>query len=230
MFSLLQNATVTVVETQPPAASVGGADNVVVVDDAADVVVTAADTTVATGTPVLVETTGTEVGAVHAVGMPQLDVSTFGNQIFWLLIALAVLYWALSKIALPRIGAVISDRQGAITGDLMQAEDYKKKARDAEAAYDRALAEARGEAGKIVASQKAEIQKDLDAAIMRADADIASRTAESEKRIGAIRASSAADTRSVARDVTAEVLRKFGGRVDDDAIDKAVDAQLQGVA
>ena len=36
--------------------------------------------------------------------------------IFWLLVVLAVIYWVLSRVALPRIGGVISDRQGAITG------------------------------------------------------------------------------------------------------------------
>ena len=70
--------------------------------------------------------------AASAPGMPQLDFSTFGNQIFWLLVVLAVIYWVLSRIALPRIGGVISDRQGAITGDLMAeykvSEDFTVKA------------------------------------------------------------------------------------------------------
>jgi len=44
--------------------------------------------------------------AEHAEGMPQLDFSTFGNQIFWLVITLLVIYFVLTKIALPRIEAV----------------------------------------------------------------------------------------------------------------------------
>jgi len=43
--------------------------------------------------------------AGKAVGMPQLDFSTWPNQIFWLLVTLVVIYFVLSKIALPRIGA-----------------------------------------------------------------------------------------------------------------------------
>ncbi|WBU65729.1 F0F1 ATP synthase subunit B' [Paracoccus aerodenitrificans] len=163
-----------------------------------------------------------------AAGMPQLEPAYFGNLIFWLLVTLAVLYWVLSKVALPRIGSVISDRQGVITGDLMQAEEFKKKAKDAEAAYDKALSDARAEAGKIVAAQKAEIQKDLDEAIAKADAEIAARSAESEKRIGTIRDSATTDARSVAREVTAELVRRFGGKADDAAIDAAVDARLKG--
>ena len=37
--------------------------------------------------------------AEHAVGMPQLDVTTWPNQIFWLVVTLAVIYLVLSRIA-----------------------------------------------------------------------------------------------------------------------------------
>ena len=166
--------------------------------------------------------------AASAPGMPQLDITTFGNQIFWLLVVLAVIYWVLSRIALPRIGGVITDRQGAITGDLMAAEDFKHKAREAEAAYDKALADARGEAQKIVAANKAEIQKELNAAIAHADAEIAARAAESEKRIGEIRASAVEDARNVARDVTAALVESFGGSPDQKLVNEAVDQRLKG--
>lgn len=164
-----------------------------------------------------------------ATGLPQLDLSTFGNQIFWLIISLLVLYWVVAKIALPRIGAVLSDRQGAITGDLMAAEEFKLKAKEAEAAYDKALADARAEAGKIVAANRAEIQKDLDAAIAHADAEIAARASESEGRIRQIRDSADSDAREVARDVAAELVRAFGGTTDQAAIDQAVDRRMKGV-
>lgn len=166
--------------------------------------------------------------AAAAVGMPQLDVSTFGNQIFWLLIALAVIYLALSRVALPRIRRILADRQGLMTTDLMAAEDFKQKAKEAEAAYDKALADARGEANKIVAANRAEIQADLDAAIARADAEISARTSESERRINEIRASATQDARTVAQDVAAELVRTFGSQPDMAAVEAAVDDRMKG--
>lgn len=166
--------------------------------------------------------------AASAPGMPQLDLTTFGNQIFWLFVVLAVIYWALSRVALPRIGGVISDRQGAITGDLMAAEEFKQKAKEAEAAYDKALADARAEANKIIAANKAEMRKELDAAIAHADAEIAARAVESEKRIGEIRASSIEDARNVAREVTEALVQNFGGNVDQALVNEAVDQRLKG--
>ena len=138
--------------------------------------------------------------AEKAAGMPQLDFSTWPNQIFWLLVTLVVIYLVLSRVALPRIGAVLADRKSTITNDLAAAEELKQKAVAAERAYNEALANARTEAAKIVAQAKAEIQKDLDAATAKADAEIAARAAESEKSIAEIRDGAAAAVAEVARD------------------------------
>ena len=104
------------------------------------------------------ETVAQEVEA----GMPQLDFSTFPNQIFWLVVTLVVIYLILSRVALPRIGAILAERQGTISNDLAQAENLKAKAVEAEEAYNKALADARAEAQRIIGEARAEIQADLD--------------------------------------------------------------------
>jgi F-type H+-transporting ATPase subunit b len=166
--------------------------------------------------------------AAESAGMPQLDFSTFGNQIFWLLVTLVVIYWVLSRIALPRIAAVLADRQGTIAGDLAAAEELKLKAQDAEAAYEKALADARSEAQKIAAETRAEIQKDLDAATAKADAEIAARAAESEARITEIRAGAVEAAKTVAKDTAAEIIAAMGGKADAKALTAAVSARLKG--
>ncbi len=166
--------------------------------------------------------------AGKAVGMPQLDFSTWPNQIFWLLVTLVVIYLVLSKVALPRIGAVLADRKSTITNDLAAAEELKQKAVEAEKAYNDALANARTEAAKIIAAAKAEIQKDLDAATARADAEIAAKTAESEKSIAAIRDGAAAAVAEVARDTAVELVTALGGSADANAVSAAVAARLKG--
>ncbi|RWR07971.1 F0F1 ATP synthase subunit B' [Paenirhodobacter populi] len=161
-------------------------------------------------------------------GMPQLDFSSFPNQIFWLLVALVVTYLVLSRLALPRISAILAERQGSIAGDIAAAEEYKLKAKEAEAAYEKALAEARSQAQKIVGEARAEIKKDLDAAIATADEKIAARAAESEARIGEIRAGALASVRSVAQDAAAEIVAALGGKADADAVAAAVAARVKG--
>ena len=166
--------------------------------------------------------------AWHATGMPQLDITTWQNQIFWLLVALVVIFLVLWRVALPRIGAVLAERRGTITNDLAAAEELKQKALAAEKAYNDALASARVEAGKIVAQAKADIQKDLDAAIAKADAEIAAKTAESEKSIGEIRAGALEAVTAVATDTAGELVAALGGKADAAAVQAAVNAALKG--
>ena len=173
------------------------------------------------------ETTGADAAA-STPGMPQLDFSTWGNQIFWLVVTLVVIYFVLSKVALPRIAAILAERQGTITNDIAAAEDLKVKAQEAEAAYDKALADARAEAHRIVAEAKAEIQSDLDAAMAKADAEIAAKAAESEKAIAEIRAGAAEAIKEVAAETAQELVSAMGSKADAKAVTAAVDARLKG--
>jgi F-type H+-transporting ATPase subunit b len=168
---------------------------------------------------------GAEAGGA---GMPQLDFSTFPNQIFWLLITLIVIYFILSRVALPRIGAVLAERQGTITNDIAAAEELKAKAKEAEAAYEQALIDARAEAGKIVAAAKAEIQQELDVQMQKADAQIAVKTAESEKAMAEIQAGAADAVKAVAKDAAKEIVLAMGGKADAKAVTAAVTARMKG--
>ncbi|MEZ5676543.1 F-type H+-transporting ATPase subunit b [Thalassovita litoralis] len=177
--------------------------------------------------------TETHEAAGHAAeaaapGMPQLDFTNWGNQIFWLLVTLVVIYFVLSRIALPRIAAVLAERQGTITNDIAAAEELKAKAVEAEGAYNKALADARAEAQRIVAETKAEIQADLDAATAKADAEIAAKVAEGEKAIAAIRANALESVKVVAKDTTAEIVAALGGEADANTVDAAVAARIKG--
>jgi F-type H+-transporting ATPase subunit b len=160
--------------------------------------------------------------------MPQLCFDWFPNQIFWLVITLVVIFLVLSRVALPRIAAILAERQGTITNDLAAAEDLKAKAVEAEEAYNKALADARAEAQRIAAEARAEIQAGLDDAIAKADAEIAAKAAESEKAIAEIRAGALESIQVVAKDTAAELVTALGGEADAKAIDSAVDAQTKG--
>ena len=163
-------------------------------------------------------------------GMPQLDFTTFGSQIFWLIIALFAIYLILTRVALPRIASVLAERQGTLTNDLAAAEDLKRQAVEAEEAYNKALADARAEAHKIAEDTRAEIQAELNDAIAKADAEIAAKAAESEARIAEIQAGAMQSVEEVARDVAADVVGAVapGQSVDADALAEAVANRVRG--
>jgi F-type H+-transporting ATPase subunit b len=167
-------------------------------------------------------------GGHEAAGMPQLDFSTFPNQIFWLVVTLVVIYLILSRVALPRISSVLAERSGTITNDIAAAEELKLKAVAAEEAYNKALNDARAEAARIAARTRAEIKGELDVAIARADEEIAAKAAESEKAISAIRATALDSVRQVATDTAAEIVAALGGKADAAAVKAAVTARIKG--
>lgn len=186
----------------------------------------------ASGTADAANAAGTAADMAHGggggAGMPQLDVTTFGNQIFWLVVTLLVIYFVLTRVALPRIAGVLAERQSSITNDIAAAEELKLAAQKAEDAYNQALADARAEAAKIVAEAKAEIDEEVAAAQAEADAEIAARTAESEKAIAEIRASAVDNVKTVAKDAAKEIVTAFGVKADAKTITAAITERMKG--
>lgn len=163
-----------------------------------------------------------------AIGMPQLCADWIPNQIFWLLVTLVVIYLVLSRVALPRIASVLAERSGTITNDIAAAEDLKVRVKEAEAAYDKALADARSEAAKIVAVAKAEIQSELDVEMAKADAKISAKTVESEAAITEIRDGAVKSVTAVAKDTAGEIVAALGGKADAKTVTAAVTARMKG--
>lgn len=163
-------------------------------------------------------------------GMPQLDITTFPNQIFWLVVTMVVLYFIMSRVALPRIAAVLADRRSTITSDIAAAEEFKLKAQEAEDAYNQALADARAEAQRIIEAAKADMQAEIDAQMAKADAEIAAQTAESERRIREIRDNAMSMVSDVSNDVTKDILAAFDVKADGRSVTAAVSARLKGGA
>src|SRR6185295_5936293 len=85
---------------------------------------------------------------------PPLDPGTFAPQLVWLAISFGLLYVLLKRVALPRVGEVIEERADRIRRDLDQAEKLKTETARALAAYEQALAEARGRANGIVKTMR----------------------------------------------------------------------------
>lgn len=167
-------------------------------------------------------------GYGSAIGMPQLCTDWAGNQVFWLVITLIAIFFVLSRLALPRISAVISERQGTITNDLAAAENLKSEAVQAEEAYKKALEDARLEASKIIEAAKVEIKQELDVAIQKADADISVKVVASEDAISEIRKDALANVKSLAKDITSELVKVLGGKVDAKALTAVINKKMKG--
>ncbi|CAA9382384.1 MAG: hypothetical protein AVDCRST_MAG15-107 [uncultured Rubellimicrobium sp.] len=172
------------------------------------------------------EVTHTEVAEDGPI--PLLQPAYFDNLIFWAVLSLVAIYLILTKLALPRIGATLAQREGTIGSDLAAAEALRARARDAQAAYDRALTEARAEANRIAQTTRDAIQADLDQALAQADAQIEARAAAGARAVAEIQSQAQSSVAQVARDTAREILRVLGAQVDEVAVDRAVSQRVEG--
>ena len=149
--------------------------------------------------------------------MPQLEVSTFVPQLFWLAVTFGLLFVLMAKIGLPRIGGLIEARRQRIDGDLARAAQLKAEAETVMAAYQQALAAARAEAQAAVketidrlAAEAAERQRQL------AD-DLARQTAAAERQISAAKERALSELPQIAAEVGRSITERLTGSTPDTA-------------
>ncbi len=83
--------------------------------------------------------------------------------------------------------------------------------------------------GKFWRSIKAQINKELSVLMGKADAEIAAKSAESEKRIGEIRDSASRSVEEVARATVGDIVRSLmPSAADEAAFDTAIANRLKG--
>lgn len=91
--------------------------------------------------------------------MPQLDVSTFSSQIFWLVIFFLAIYFVVSKIFSPKINIIFHERESKILSGIEDAELTKQQIASFDVEYKAAISQARKNASTIVSAASFEIKK-----------------------------------------------------------------------
>jgi F-type H+-transporting ATPase subunit b len=147
----------------------------------------------------------------HAKGFPPFDATTFPSQLLWLVLTFVALYLLMARVALPRVGAIIESRQKRIAGDLADAQGFKDKSDAAIAAYEKALADARGRAQGLANEAREKHAAAAEADRKALDAKLNAHIAESEKTIAASREAAMANVRNIATDATAAIVERLTG-------------------
>ena len=156
--------------------------------------------------------TGTTAPASHgSAGFPPFNTETFPSQLFWLTITFGVLFVVLWRIAGPRIQGVIAARRMQITGDIALAEQHRRAAEQALAAYELALSAARGRANKLADENRGRINAGVEKAKAAADANAQAAMSEAETRIAASRTEARQHVLNAAQDAAAEIVSRLTG-------------------
>ena len=166
-------------------------------------------------------------GREHA--FPPFQKDTFASQLVSLAIAFVALYLIVSKIALPRVGSVLDERQGKIDGDLAEAQKLKDASDAALKAYQNELAAARSRAQAIGAETREKLNAASEAERKTLEERLSIKLAEAEKAIAATRTAAMSNVRGIAADAAVAIVQRLTGMAPDGkSVKAAVDASLKG--
>jgi F-type H+-transporting ATPase subunit b len=178
----------------------------------------------------MAETQSTSVEHVpkseHGGGFPPFQSHSFASQLVWLVIAFVLLYVLMSKLALPRVGAIIEARQKRIADDLADAGKLKQQSDEAVTAYEKALADARARAQVIANETRDRQQAVAEARRKTLEDELNGKLADAEKTIAATKQAAMSNVRGIAEDTTRAIVERLIGQAPSD---KAVAAAVAGV-
>ena len=146
---------------------------------------------------------------------PPFDSSTFASQLVSLVVFFVALYIIVSRIALPRVGAVIDARQNKIEGDLAEAQKLKDESEAALKAYEGDLAAARSKAQAIGAETREKLNAASEAERKSLEDKLAAKLADAEKSIAATRTTAMSNVRGIAADAAGAIVQRLTGTAPD---------------
>jgi len=163
-----------------------------------------------------------------AAGLPQLDPKNFSSQLIWLVITFVVLYTLMAKVALPKIGEVLEERQSKIDDNLAKAEELQSQSNAAAEAYKASLANARANAFDAIREVKDKGYAEAAQRQAALNTDLKAKIATSEKAIYKARDEALSGISDVATDVAASAVEKLIGEAPKDAtVSAAINAALK---
>jgi F-type H+-transporting ATPase subunit b len=158
---------------------------------------------------------------------PPFASETFASQLLWFAIAFGLLYYVMSRVALPRVGAIMESRSQRIAADLADAERLRAESEAAGGAYEKSLADARAKAKAIAQEMREALTAESEARRKALELELHERLSVAETTIGARTTEAMGSVRGIAADTASAIVERLTGRTPDRrAIDAALDRTL----
>ncbi|WP_020176672.1 hypothetical protein [Methyloferula stellata] len=148
---------------------------------------------------------------------PPFDSANFVPVLIWLALSFAVLYFLMSKIALPRVHDILTTRQGKINEDLKNANKMRAEANAAASAHDKMLAEARAKAQGLAQETHARLNAETDAKRHAIEADLSAKLAAAEAQIAETKAKAMSNVETIAQEAATAIVQHLTGKPADAA-------------
>ena len=144
-----------------------------------------------------------------AVGMPQLDFSTFPNQIFWLVVFCVVLFAIVKFFIIPRMEDIFANRRKIIDGNIAKAEEIRIRVSEIEKQIEEELQKAKSQCDEIMNTSGNNIKEQM--ALALEDSKIATTQLinEAEGRLKELRDGSEAAIEKISEELASEIITKI---------------------
>ena len=117
----------------------------------------------------------------------------------------------MSRLALPRIGAILAERSRHIADDLKAAQGLKERSDAARTAYEKALADARARAQSIAGATRELQAAEAAATNQRLEAQLHEKLAAAEQSIAATRTAAMGNVGTIAAQTAAAIVERLIG-------------------
>ncbi len=156
---------------------------------------------------------------------PPFDPHTYPTSILWLVVTFGILYFTMSRYALPRVGSILKERSDKIRERLAAARKMREQAREASDAYDRTLAEARSRSQELANETRNRVKSEQDGKRMTLEAELDDKLKAAELRIAETKASAMANVGQIATETAAAIVEHLTGKpANSDQVARAIAA------
>ena len=155
-------------------------------------------------------TAHSEAPAEHHA-FPPFQSQHFPSQLVWLTLSFVLLYVLMARVALPRIGSIFAERSRRIADDLKAAQRFKEQSDAANAAYQKALADARSRAQSIAGAMREQQAAEAEATNKRLESQLHERLAAAEQSIDATRTAAMGNVGAIAAEIAAAIVERLIG-------------------
>ena len=144
-----------------------------------------------------------------AVGMPQLDFSTFPNQIFWLVVFCVVLFAIVKLFIIPRMEDIFANRRKIIDGNIAKAEEIRLRVSEIEKQIEEELQKAKSQCDEIMNTSGNNIKEQMALALEDSKIATTQLISEAEGRLKELRDGSEAAIERISEELASEIISKI---------------------
>ena len=145
----------------------------------------------------------------NAVGMPQLDFSTFPNQIFWLVVFCVVLFAVVKFFIIPRMEDIFANRRKIIDGNIAKAEEIRLRVSEIEKQIEEELQKTKSQCDEIMNTSGDNIKEQMARALEDSKIATSQLINEAEGRLRELRDGSEAAIEKISEELASEIISKI---------------------